>query len=149
MKKHVTLAFATLISLISLAADAGFVNLGLKSGTLWKNANESGYYTYSEATAKFGNSLPTKKQLDELVTDCKWAWNGSEYKITGPNGNYITLPAKGYKYCNGKAHNDTTGAYWSHEAASEKNSWFLFFNTSTKYVEYNRKCEGLSVRLVK
>ena len=87
--------------------------------------------------------------MDELVTDCKWAWNGSEYKITGPNGNYITLPAEGYKYCNGKVHNDTTGAYWSREAASEKNSWFLFFNTSTKYVEYNRKCEGLSVRLVK
>ena len=31
MKKHVILAFATLISLISLAADAEFVNLGLKS----------------------------------------------------------------------------------------------------------------------
>lgn len=149
MKKHVILAFATLISLISLAADAEFVNLGLKSGTRWKSANESGYYSYSEASAKFGKSLPSKKQMDELVTDCKWAWNGSEYKITGPNGNYITLPAGGYKYCNGKAHNDTTGAYWSREAASEKNSWFLFFNTSTKYVEYNRKCEGLSVRLVK
>ena len=148
MKKHVILAFATLISLISLAADAEFVNLGLKSGTLWKNANESGYYKYSEATAKFGKSLPSKKQLDELISDCKWTWNGSEYKITGPNGNYITLPAEGYKYCNGKEHNDTTGAYWSRAAASEKNSWFMFFNATTKYVEYNRKCEGLSVRVV-
>lgn len=41
MKKYTILAFATLISLISMAADAEFTDLGLKSGTRWKNANPS------------------------------------------------------------------------------------------------------------
>ena len=47
----------------------GYVDLGLPSGTLWRNSNEGGdyaRYTYDEAISRFGNKLPTKQQLEEL-----------------------------------------------------------------------------------
>ncbi|MBO5960709.1 MAG: hypothetical protein J6P99_02550, partial [Paludibacteraceae bacterium] len=47
----------------------GYVDLGLPSGTLWKDANEGGdnaLYTYDEAVNRWGSKLPTKEQLGEL-----------------------------------------------------------------------------------
>lgn len=44
--------------------------------------------------------IPKVKEFKELVDKCTWAWatlrgtNG--YKVTGPNGNWIFLPAAGY-----------------------------------------------------
>ena len=46
-----------------------YIDLGLPSGTLWKESNEGGdyaYYTFDEAIIKFGNKLPTKQQLEDL-----------------------------------------------------------------------------------
>ena len=53
------------------------------------------------ATVNWGSDwrMPTESELYELY-DCEWTWttqnNVSGYKITGPNGNYIFLPAAGY-----------------------------------------------------
>ena len=49
---------------------AGYVDLGLPSGTLWKDKNEEGgFYTYDQAVSKFGNKLPTKDLVrKKLVT---------------------------------------------------------------------------------
>ena len=33
--------------------------------------------------------------MEELVNTCKSEWDGANYKITGPNKNYIILPAAG------------------------------------------------------
>ena len=33
----------------------------------------------------------------ELMDYCTWTWTGKGYKVTGGNGNYIMLPAAGYK----------------------------------------------------
>ena len=47
----------------------GYVDLGLPSGTLWRNANEGGndaHYTYDEAIRIYGHNLPTKQQIEEL-----------------------------------------------------------------------------------
>ena len=51
----------------------GYVDLGLPSGTQWKEKNEvnpadSVYnlYTYDEAMTEFGEQLPTKEQFEEL-----------------------------------------------------------------------------------
>ena len=44
-----------------------YVDLGLPSGTCWRNSNEGGdnaRYTYNEAVSRFGNKLPTKQQLE-------------------------------------------------------------------------------------
>ena len=80
-----------------------WVDLGLPSGTLWKNSNENGFYSYDDAIAKFGSRLPTKEQLDELIDKCKWTWKSSKkgYIVVGPNGNSIFLPAAGYRGCDG------------------------------------------------
>lgn len=49
------------------------------------------------AHVKWGGSwrMPTKEEFDELCKKCNWEWTGSGYKVTGPNGNSIYLPAAG------------------------------------------------------
>lgn len=49
-----------------------------------------------------GWRMPTHKEMQELVDSCTWTWTTKEgvigYKVTGPNGNSIFLPASGAKY---------------------------------------------------
>ena len=55
------------------------------------------------AHVKWGGSwrMPTKAEVEELCSKCTWTWtslNGIKgYKVTGPNGNSIFLPAAGYR----------------------------------------------------
>lgn len=104
-----------IISAIAFTANAQYVDLGLPSGTKWKNKNESGgFYKYEEAVEKFGSKLPTRKQFEELKNYCTWIWTGKGYKITGPNGNYIILPASGYRDILGEIYDSgKVGFYWS------------------------------------
>ena len=130
----------------------GLVDLGLPSGTLWKNANEGGdyaRYTYDEAVSRFGNKLPTEQQLEELKNKCTWTWTGNGYKVTGPNGNYITLPAAGCRYCNGYVGGvGTNGGYWSSTPTDSGNAWSLLFNKGGVTMGGEYRCYGYSVRLV-
>ncbi len=73
------------------------VDLGLPSGTLWKQCGEDDYYSQYDALAKYSYELPTEKQIKELIKYCKWSWQEGRYKVIGPNGNYIFMEAKGYK----------------------------------------------------
>ncbi len=132
------------------AVPAGYVDLGLQSGTLWKDQNEAGgFYTYDQAVAKFGNDLPTKEQLEELKTSCKWTWTGSGYKVEGPSGESITLPASGYRYCSGDVDGvGSYGIYWSSSPYDSEGAWFLGFYSSEVYMSSFSCCSGLSVRLV-
>lgn len=63
----------------------------------------SGMIGYDAAYRLMGNDwqMPTRKECEELVDNCTWEWtniNGvNGYKVTGTNGNYIFLPATGYK----------------------------------------------------
>ena len=131
----------------------GYVDLGLPSGTLWKNANEGGdyaRYTYNEAVSRFGNKLPTKQQLEELKSKCTWTWTGSGYKVTGPNGNSITLPAAGVRHCDGDVGGvGGLGFYWS---STPNDSgccpWSLEFDSSEVHMDTSAPCNGRSVRLV-
>ena len=72
------------------------------SKTYEKSINDfSGDPTYDVARKKWGSSwrMPTYDELNELLSGCKWqkttqgGKNG--YKVTGPNGNSIFLPAAG------------------------------------------------------
>ena len=132
----------------------GYVDLGLPSVTLWKNANEGGdyvLYTYNEAVSRFGNKLPTKQQLEELKNICTWTWTGSGYKVIGPNGNSIFLPAAGYRSCRGDVYDvGTRGDYWSSTPYDSNRAWYLYFYSITvdmNYSHINRGSES-SVRLV-
>lgn len=44
--------------------------------------------------------MPTKVQIEELCEECMWTWTTMDghdgYKVVGPNGNSIFLPAAGY-----------------------------------------------------
>lgn len=46
--------------------------------------------------------IPTEKDWQELVDNCKWEWvvykEKKGYRVTGPNKNSIFLPAAGYKW---------------------------------------------------
>lgn len=89
---------------------------------------------YDVARQKWGGSwhMPTKEELYELQRKCGWTWitykgvNG--YKVTGPNGNSIFLPATGYRistllvgqgsYCN----------YWSGalQESTSYDAWYFY-----------------------
>ena len=73
-----------------------YIDLGLPSGTKWKNANEDhdNKYTYDQAISKYGQRMPTKWQCEELVNNCKWSWTGNGMRVTGPNGNSIFFPVE-------------------------------------------------------
>lgn len=63
----------------------------------------SGNPYYDVATAKWGDNwcMPTSDKTEELAKLCKWTWikynSSTGYKITGPNGKSIFLPARGWK----------------------------------------------------
>ena len=126
----------------------GWVDLGLPSGTLWKDRNEEGgLYTYNQAVAKFGNNLPTKEQFEELKNSCCWTWTGDGYKIESSSGESITLSAAGcftgYSYISG-------GYYWSSTLDSPRVPWCLYFLSSEVGVgRYTYSDWKHSVRLVK
>jgi len=124
------------------------VDLGLPSGTLWKPFNEEGYYTYNEAIDKFGDNLPTKDQWKELRDNCNWEWQNNGYEVTGPNGNTIFLPAKGY--CIGtEVHGvGTYGYYWS--STCESYAYCMNFYVGNNYIFVDGDCRkyGNSIRLV-
>lgn len=113
-----------------------FVDLGVPSGTLWKNKNETGghdgFYTYDEAMEAFGDDLPTKEQFEELKSSCNWTWTGNGYKVVGPSGASITLPAAGYRdgsnvYIVGSC----GGYYWSSTPRSSDSAYSLSFSSDS------------------
>lgn len=136
---------------VSKTIPAGYVDLGLPSGTLWKANNEDcGLIKSAKAYRLYGSSLPTKKQWIELKDNCLWTWQGDGYKVKGKNGEYIFLPAAGSH--NGATLNSVgvSGNYWS----STPGSW----DGGTVYLEfYSYKVTmdaigsdfSFSVRLVK
>ena len=133
---------------------------------------QTGYFTnigsnisgtqYDVARQKWGGSwrMPTKAEFDELTSKCKWTKyqhkgvNG--YKVTGPNGNSIFLPAAGYYFGTSFYNAGSCGHYWSASLGEDFNgyfAWFLDFFHGY-YGHYNsdysyRCCNGLTVRPVK
>lgn len=139
----------------------GYVDLGLPSGTLWKETDEvrevnawkkSRYFNYSEAVNAAGSNLPTKEQWDELVEKCKWEWTGNGFKLTGPNEETLLLPAAGYSECNGNVKFvDIVGRFWSSASADRDSVWALAITFGDKlFSKIGRQdCNGYSVRVVK
>lgn len=133
----------------SNATTPAFIDLGLPSGTKWANSNETGFYTYEEAVSQFGERLPTKEQWQELKGECQWTWTGNGYKVVGPNGNSIVLPAVGYRSCCGSVgHVGSYGSYWSSTPYGSGDAWILLFNSGDAGMNGRNRCYGSSVRLV-
>ena len=132
------------------AVPAGYVDLGLPSGTLWKDKNESGFYGYDDAVRSFGSKLPNKEQLEELKNSCQWTWTGSGYNVVGPSGASIVLPAAGFRVCDGPVYNvGYSGGYWSSTPKGSGGAWHLHFNSGEVDMSDGiGRCRGQSVRLV-
>ena len=137
------------VSSSSVDDSTGYTDLGLPSGTKWKNFNATGFYTTDEASYQFRNRLPTKQQWEELKAECQWSWNGSGYKVTGPNGNSIVLPASGSRNCYGRVtYVGSNGCYWSSTPKDSAYAWSLDFYSGGVNVDNYGRCIGRSVRLV-
>lgn len=143
-----------------------FVDLGLPSGTLWKNQKETSYrnyegqYTYDEAIETFGNQLPTQEQWQELISKCEWTHMGTGlYKVTGPNGNFIEIKHHLTLFCNGKVDNGEwdRARYWSSTKTKhdDEKAYYLYVDWDSNNKEIflelgsGEVCGGLGVILVK
>ena len=71
------------------------------------------------AIQNWGNGwrMPTKEEFDELRNECTWQWvndaSANYYKVTGPNGKSILLPACGCIKDNKRIMYMENGCLWS------------------------------------
>lgn len=117
----------------------------------------SGNPKYDAATANWGEGwrMPTKEELEELVDKCDWQWttqgghNG--YKVTGPNGNSIFLPAAGWRIESPFGDAVDYGSYWSStpDGSDTHCAYYLRFEGGRRYgVAWGYRFYGPSVRPV-
>lgn len=142
--------------------EKAFVDLGLPSGTLWCNQNEIngndtyGLYTYNQAVREFGTEkIPTSSNWKELFNNCTRKWTGKGYKLTGPNGKSIYLPASGYREWNGNMAYPVGvgGLYWANGTFGTGYAYGIRFtehtvNTEAGMSDNYLKDSGGSVRLI-
>ena len=109
------------------------------------------------AIANWGGSwrMPTNAEQDELCTKCTWEWselNGKKgYKVTGRNGNFIFLPAAGYRSDSSLYVAGSLGHYWSSSLYTSYSVYanHLYFNSSYDgYTIDKDRYYGVSVRAV-
>ena len=136
--------------------------------TLTKYCTDSSYGTVDNktvlepsddaTTANWGNSwrMPTLKEWDELNYKCTWTWttrNGvNGYKVTGPNGNSIFIPAAGYRYDSRVSGAGSRATYWSasHYDSGTEVAWCWGTYSDSDYhsTGNTNRCYGQSVRAV-
>lgn len=115
----------------------------------------AGNSSYDAARANWGGSwrLPTKAECEELYNRCTWTWgrqNGHNgYRVKGPNGKSIFLPAAGWR--NGTTLSDAGeyGRYWSSAPHEDSSSAYgLYFYSGSRSVDWRYRNVGYSVRPV-
>lgn len=116
---------------------------------------------YDAAHVNLGGDwrMPTKAEMQELINKCTWEWTQIEgvngYKVTGPSGNSIFLPAAGRK--TSYTINDASNAsidltYWTSTLSSSKaKPYYLYGNSGTKSINTGMVIliySGMSIRPV-
>ena len=108
------------------------------------------------AHVKWGGSwrMPTKAEFEELIDRCTWAWTTqggkSGYRVTGPSGKSIFLPAAGYRYGTSLFSAGSFGSYWSSTPYSSYAgfAYYLSFYGSNHYVSGYYRRYGHTMRPV-
>ena len=116
----------------------------------------SGNPQYDAAAANWGGGwrMPTSSEMQELIDNCTWVWllqNGTMgYKVTGPNGNSIFLPAAGYRIGSSLGAAGGFGRYWSSAPQGSTNAYTLGFDDSYDLYENSESRDfGFTVRPVR
>lgn len=113
----------------------------------------SGNPQYDVARKKWGVTwrMPTKAEMEELTNRCTWQWtkrNGvNGYKVIGPNGNHIFLPAAGTSRWS--CFIDGIGGYWSstpYDNYDLTRAYYLYFGNGSVDVFSNDRNYCLTVR---
>ncbi len=100
--------------------------------------------------------MPTQTQQKELKSECTWEWqtgtdaNGKQvayYKVTGPSGNCIYLPAAGYRF---NSSSSSGGNYWSSSLDKDLPIAAPYFNFDSSHygMAGRNRSFGYSVRPV-
>jgi hypothetical protein len=131
-----------------------------------KYAKENYYYFGIYSTTLPANSdiastnwgggwrMPTKEEFLELKLECDWVWttqNGKRgYRVRGPNGNSIFLPAAGCKFFGGLFQIGSYGSYWSCSinTSNSHNAWVLEFDSDFYKTSFNDRSYGQTIRPV-
>ena len=133
------------------------VDLGLTSGLLWSNLNfgalettqPGDLYTASGVAGALPTlednedivnltwgkpyaekwRMPSSEEIQELVDECTWTWNGNGYTVKGPNNNTIFLPATRI-WRNGNYEETGAGYYWSSDVVDGRDDakYLMFSN---------------------
>ena len=121
-----------------------------------KMGDISGDSRYDAARANWGGTwrLPTRMEIQELIDKCTWTWTSqggrNGYRVTGPNGSSIFLPAAGFR--GGSLLNDAGGygCYWSStpDGSDARSACYLLFSGSGHVLRWSLRIYGPSVRPV-
>ena len=95
---------------------------------------------YDVARVRLGSSwqMPSSNQWQELIDYCKWDWEKYKghhgWRVTGPNGNQLFIPAGGMK---GERvyENDEFGYYWTSDYDPEDGPVQFFTNGGCRDVK--------------
>lgn len=117
-------------TVLDLEDDAAYVNMG----TEWR--------------------MPTTDELKELYIKCTWTWttqNGTKgYRVTGPNGKSIFLPAAGFRDDSNLSSAGSDGCYWTSSLYESYpySAWLLYFYSGYHYTISYYRYYGYTVRAV-
>ena len=117
-------------TVLDLKDDAAYVNMG----TEWR--------------------MPTYEELRELESKCIWTWitqKGTRgYKVAGPNGKSIFLPAAGYRDDSSLRGAGSLGDYWSASLylSYPGSAWSLRFYSGGSCLSQDYLGDGYTVRAV-
>lgn len=122
----------------------------------WKNGCiAGGEHDAARAVLTGQWHIPMDLQLKELLDVCTRKWetvNGVKgWRVTGPNGNSIFLPAAGYRtsqFGRGVAYTGVNGYYWSAMMNSQVNGRYLSLDARDMRISRNRFDNGFSIRPV-
>ena len=109
------------------------------------------------AHAQWGNGwrMPTSDELGELKDRCSWKWTSVNgvygYKVIGPNGKSIFLPAAGSRCGGDISGHGLRGRYWSSTVCGgyDDRACYLLYDSNRPDRDYLSRESGLSVRPVR
>lgn len=99
--------------------------------------------------------MPTIEDFKELREKCTWEWalmtGNYGYKVTGPNGNYIFLPAAGGRVNTGLYETDKNCSYWTSSLSNFYScAYFTSFQSENdlNFYDSNSRHIGRTIRPV-